>query len=798
MKFSLPRLLLCLGVLLSALRLPAQNVVISEVFHHPASTNLLEQYVELYNSGAAAVDLSGWRFANGIVFTIPTNTVIAPGGYLAVAADAATFVQKHPGVNNYVAGWAAPLEGHTLELDDSLGTVINTVAFHTEGDWAVRRIGAPMYGHSGWEWYAEHDGLGKSLELINPALPNFLAQNWTSSAPLGGTPGRANSAALANIPPVISDISHLPIIPQAADPVIVSARVIDEHATGVTVTLRWRLDSLTSSNAPFASVAMLDDGAHGDGLAGDGIYGAILPAQPAGTVVEFFLQARDTENNLRTYPSYEPPADSFRTANLLYQVDLPAFGYTGAQPFYRIIMTEIERLELHRIGRKCPDSDSDASMNATFITQDAVVSGGTTTQLRYNVDVRNRGHGTRQSNPNNYHVSIPDDRLWKKQAGINFNSQFAHNQVLGSAVFRKLEVPMADSRAVQLRINGTNLMATVAGANSFGSYAANEQYNNDFVKRSFPLDPRGNSYRGIRDAALCDSTFNGVADLAWHGADPFVSGYTNAYYKQNNFVRNDWSDLIGLIGVLNQIPGYSTPATYVEDVRRVINVEEWMRYMAVNTLLDNQETCLANGVGDDYALYRGVTDPRFQALSYDMDSVMGSGSAVTSPRDGLFRMAALPTMDRFIKNPEFAPVYYRTLKNLADTAFAPVEMNAYLDQLLNGWVPQATIDKMKAFNASHVAYVLSQIPLALTADSGLTVASGYPRTTVATVAPERPGQCHHHAKRPGERRCRGVHRLAGSVDQCQRHAEAGGEPGAGAGDRGGGHRGRANHDLDLV
>jgi len=40
--------------------------------------------------------------------------------------------------------------------------------------------------------------------------------------------------------------------------------------------------------------------------------------------------------------------------------------------------------------------------------------------------------------------------------------------------------------------------------------------------------------------------------------------------------------------------------------------------MAVNTLIDNDETALANGVGDDYALYRGAGDTRFLALPYDL------------------------------------------------------------------------------------------------------------------------------------------------------------------------------------
>src|SRR5439155_21739646 len=132
--------------------------------------------------------------------------------------------------------------------------------------------------------------------------------------------------------------------------------------------------------------------------------------------------------------------------------------YGGDQPIYRIIMTEMERAELYAIGSTaCPDYDSDAQMNATWITMDGVVSGGTTTQLRYNAGARNRGHGTRHVRPNNYHLEFPTDRQWKQQTGINLNSQYAQLQVVGSTMFRRLDVPMPDSRPVQVRVNSTNL-----------------------------------------------------------------------------------------------------------------------------------------------------------------------------------------------------------------------------------------------------------------------------------------------------------------------------------------------------
>jgi hypothetical protein len=726
-------ILTCVGLLAeSGMAVSGQGVIVNEIMYHPASENLRESYVELYNPGTTAANLSGWQFTKGLQFAFPTNTTLAPGGYLVVAADGAVFAATHPGVANYISGWTPPMGSH-LVLEDASGQIISEVHYYNDGDWATRVLtnnGFAAYGHYGWEWLAPHDGLGNSLELINPALPNTHAQNWGSSSEINGTPGRANSIASTNTAPIITEVQHQPAIPRSTDSVTISARIVDEHADGLAVTLNWRLDG----GASFNTAAMHDDGAHGDGLAGDGIFGALLPAQADGVVVEFFLQATDKENNTRTYPVYGLTTASSRTANLLYQVDNGT--YTGAQPVYRVIMREDERAELYQMGRKFPDGDSDAQMNATWITSDNVMSGGATTQLRYLCGARNRGHGTRLSNPNNYHVNIPGDRAWKGLTGINLNSQFSHSQVLGSAVFRSLGIPMAESRGVQVRINGTNLMSLsgLPDNNSFGSYAANEQYNKDFVQRTFPLDPDGNSYRGIRQAALSDPEYGDkVADLTWHGANFAQSIYTNTYFKQNNTLQNDWSDLIDLLAVFNSANGHAS-SNYAADVEKRINVDEWMKYMAVNTLLDNDETCLANGEPDDFALYRGTIDTRFLALPYDMDTVMGRGLTPFPPRHSIFRMNALSVMDRFMKTPEFAPHYYRWLKTLADTAFSSTQMDPLLDQLYRSWLPQNKIDNMKAFNAAQINWVLSQIPLSLTVSNTLTVQSGYPHTTTASVS----------------------------------------------------------------
>ena len=63
-------------------------VVINEIMYHPISEVDDDQYVELYNRTANAIDIGGWRMEDGISFTFPTNTVLAANGYMVVARNA--------------------------------------------------------------------------------------------------------------------------------------------------------------------------------------------------------------------------------------------------------------------------------------------------------------------------------------------------------------------------------------------------------------------------------------------------------------------------------------------------------------------------------------------------------------------------------------------------------------------------------------------------------------------------------------------------------------------------------------
>jgi hypothetical protein len=55
------------------------DVVINEILFNPLSGDDADTYVELHNRSDEAVDVSDWRFVDGIQFIIPDGTIIPAG-----------------------------------------------------------------------------------------------------------------------------------------------------------------------------------------------------------------------------------------------------------------------------------------------------------------------------------------------------------------------------------------------------------------------------------------------------------------------------------------------------------------------------------------------------------------------------------------------------------------------------------------------------------------------------------------------------------------------------------------------
>jgi hypothetical protein len=735
MKLSLGLLISACLALAAAPPARGQAIVLNEIMYHPSSQSVREEFVELFNRSATNVNLTGWRLAGGIDFSFPSNTVMTPGRYLVVAADLAAFTSKYFGNTNAIGSWLtftvtnvngrsftnfSPMLSNTrdtIRLEDASGTHIDEVTYGEEGDWAVRRRGPSTSGHRGWIWYAEHDGLGKSLELINPNMPNDNGQNWAPSLNVNGTPGFPNTTRAANIAPLILEARHLPTLPRSSDPISVIARVMDEAGTnGLTVTLYWRLDG-----AAFFPMPMLDDGHNSDGAAGDGIYGATLGMMSQDSLVEYYIEASDGQGNIRTWPA--PAFDAVdvgniplgQAANALLQVD--DTEYPGTPPMHKLIMTSTEVAELSNIFSSAPNSD--AQMNATFISIDG---GGV--ELRYLCGVRNRGHGSRSGTPHNYRINVPSTDPWKGLTAVVVNARTVPAQVVGAAIAQKAGAAGNNSRFGLLRVNNG---PGPGGSPPAGLYAINEDIGVDWARRAFPNDSGGNAYAVVRDVPPPNFDYRGELSTP----------YRHTYFKQSNVSEDDYQDLIGMLSVM----GENQTATFTpEAARQVINVEQWLTHLAVMNLFGNAESGINTGNNDDYFFYRGEKDPRFIFVYHDLDTILGLGGSF-GPGTDPFRAACCPVsgdsegiwraMSFFMHWPEFEALYYRILQNLLDTTFSQGQFDAVVDQIL-GDFPQfannaATIKNyMNQERAFMLGFLAGKVPPATNA--AVATITGEPRS----------------------------------------------------------------------
>ncbi len=159
------------------------DVLISEVhynvFRSAADEDL--EFVEIHNRGPTAVDVGGWHFTEGIDYTFPAGTQLAPGAYAVVGAHPAA-AERAYGLDHVWGPFMGRLDngGEVLALANGAGHVVNRIHFDDDNPWPSRP-----------------DGRGPSLEFTGRDDVNDRGQRWKPSLYLHGTPGAPNSRRVA-------------------------------------------------------------------------------------------------------------------------------------------------------------------------------------------------------------------------------------------------------------------------------------------------------------------------------------------------------------------------------------------------------------------------------------------------------------------------------------------------------------------------------------------------------------------------------------------------------------------------
>ncbi|MBL9129437.1 MAG: lamin tail domain-containing protein [Verrucomicrobiales bacterium] len=171
------------------------ELAITEIHYHPPGTADRDgddfEFVELKNTGRAALDLSGVHFTNGIRFAFPNGTKLAPGAFAVLVRDAQAFRSRYPGVavaGTFEGGLANG--GEQLSLVHAVGSPLFSVTYGTRPPWP-----------------ALADGEGFSLVPAGtgaPTNPNDPAQ-WRASSRTGGSPG-ADDVPAGIVPVVVNEV----------------------------------------------------------------------------------------------------------------------------------------------------------------------------------------------------------------------------------------------------------------------------------------------------------------------------------------------------------------------------------------------------------------------------------------------------------------------------------------------------------------------------------------------------------------------------------------------------------------
>ncbi|MEW6239110.1 MAG: CotH kinase family protein [Candidatus Omnitrophota bacterium] len=533
------------------------DIVITEIMYHPQSDIDEQEYVELYNSGEQSIVLTNYAFTGGISFAFPKTASIAAKGYLVVAKDA-EIIRTLYKIENVVGNYSGKLSnsGEQIVLEDSLGRIVDQVEYGEAAPWPVQA-----------------DGEGPSLELIDPTKDNNDPFNWRSSElpPAGlpwGTPGRENGTYSADLPPKIGNIRHKPDAPLKGETISLRADVADE--TGVRnvwaefmATRIFAVDSdpLPVPEGEWLTLALYDNGTHGDRTPYDGSFEADLPAFPAGVLVRYRIHAQDmlSQEGIGPDPNLFPRQLALYVRGEELNAEIPVFS---------IVIVADDLAALKENAAKPPsDADYDKTKRATFIDSNG---------LAYDdVKMRFLGYPEEriQAKPG-WRIEFNDGYLFEGRAKMNLDSLFHPNNTSrrGDAglyesvaweVFRRAGVASIRTQTVRLNLNGA----------SQGVFLERENVEEDFLDR-LGKDRDSNLYQSQGDPTR--------AYPGTRGDESVLKSLDEYKITYNNRTNNDasYDDLIAFIEALNADSGDALAAFWGQSFAGSL----FLRYLAAGAV----------------------------------------------------------------------------------------------------------------------------------------------------------------------------------------------------------------------
>ncbi|HYG22244.1 MAG TPA: lamin tail domain-containing protein [Verrucomicrobiae bacterium] len=511
-----------------------------------------------------------------------------------------------------------------------------------------------------------------------------------------GTPGLVNSRRVANAAPALFDVSHSPVLPALNQAVVVSARVIDPDTIG-SVSLNYRLDP----SATVATVQMRDNGMGGDAVAGDGLYSATIPGQPANRLAAFHISAADGAGASSLFPAGYPERECHVRWGEAVQ--------TGSFGAYRLWVTS-NNIAFWASREK----NANDTIDATFVYNNI--------RAVYNVDTMYSGspfHSPQYDSPLgfacDYEVNFPPDQRFLGSepfvltaydvvsGNFFFNDDSGQVDITGNWIARKLGQPYNHRRHVHMFVNGQR-RGTI--------YDDTQQPNSELIGEYFPDDEAG-QLRKIeswfefanngQDQGSIYATLNRV--------NKSNGEIDTKFYRWNWRPRatanpNDWTPFTNLVAAVNN----TGAANYEALVRTWMDVPNFLRPVITHHIC---------GSWDSYAYARGKNmfaykpdNAGWRLMMWDIEIALGAGG--NAPNDSIYTIFDTSLRQMILNYPVFHREYLRGFQEAVDGPLMPGVADVALDQRYaafqqNG-IPMTSPQFIKNFINQRRSYLQSILP----------------------------------------------------------------------------------------
>lgn len=535
-----------------------------------------------------------------------------------------------------------------------------------------------------------------------------LNGNWleaTGALPVPanlGTPGARNSRAVTNAGPAIFEVTHSPVIPQANQPVVVTARVHDPDGVGV-LFLYYRLDPAVA----YTVVPMRDDGTGGDAIASDGWFSGTIPAQNSGATVAFYLSARDSRLVTTRFPALMDDNAPVRECVIRFGDPIPG----GAFPDFHVWISQTNVTRWSELPNL-----SNESHDCTIATRSRVIYNA---QARFAGSPYHQGFNTPDGNYCHYKWTFPEDdqlfgatsfnKIHQPGNGAGDDGTLQREQ-LANTFLRTLGVPWLNRRHVVVYVNGSRRGWLMEDA---------QTPNSDVVEQYFPDDPDGWLYKmqpWFEFAPFPSGAYIGFNNAAWCDIMPHTTTggvKKTARYRYNFLVRRtagSASTYTNVFTLVDAASAYGSPG-YAANMENLADMENWMRVFAANHAAGNWDSFGAQNAQNLYG-YSGPQGTRYSLMMFDFNIVFGNGS--WGPGDALFAVnGADPNTANIYNEPTFRRMYWRALQELVDGPLNVANSGPLLDAkyqaFLGSGVQPETPANLKSWLTSARSSIASQL-----------------------------------------------------------------------------------------